>query len=1164
MTSANQAFDERFIIEDRLPRQGGSALVYKARDTADDFKPVALKVFHQRESQRPGLINKLFGAELGALERLEHPNIVRLVAWNTEPERYVALEWLPKDLYDVKLDSGPYPDWTTFWTQVGRPVLQALAWAHSQYQLIHRDVSPGNVLLDDHGEPKLADFGLSKVASILPSRPLTVADQKTLPFSPANDDPFGEFAATRDVYSFAAVAVYMLTDIEPFQEHEHLERAAAVLSAPQEVAEVLRCCLAQDPGARPATVGVLLDRLERLAEDTGLKEPPLPLFIEIGPCLGALAEENRTTLEGVRTMLEADLRDGVALEPYVDRHGAKRDGQFQAYGERFSYHLKVDDATGAYVVALGATLLPATVLERLRGAACELPVRITFGRPQARAAVSRVLDIVSLKVLEHEARRGAEIPEQEAAHLFGKWGRVLDLHMQRQRRLRTGVRFTNRRADGGQVTLQVDASGGLPFPGEQVLLSDEHGRRLMRGEVIETGDASVAVARTSGLEASELPQAGTVGLDTTPSDRSIERQQAALKAAETRASLRRDLRDIVADPTLARPPTPQEALVAKGLDREQTELLARALNSEDIVAIAGPPGTGKTTFIAHLVAQELSRRPSARVLIASQTNVAVDNAMERIAAVHEGHTGELRMLRIGARAASKVRTESSAWLLEAQLRAWREQVVARSRSFVDDEARRCGLDVRALHTAMDLDELADVQEAIGRTGTRVAGLEARLMARTVDAAGADGVDVVARLANTRQRTAQAEEERELESELAGVREERDVLRGDRRAIIDRLVARRNAPARSRLEQAGTHELRAMADDVLRDGPPEAIAGLKRLVRLQAEWAARFGNGEEFTAALIRRANVVGATCIGLAGVRGYEDAQFDLCILDEASRATPPEALVPMVKARRWVLVGDERQLPPFVDQALRERSLLEEVGLEQGALRETLFARMRELLPQGNRGMLRTQYRMEPEIGSLISSCFYGGELVNGRDRERLLPTSLFPSAVVWQSTVGLGTERREVRRGTSFANPGEARVIAATLERLSYLYPRVDGRRPPLRVGVLSGYMAQVETIRTELQAKQASWTNLDIEVNTVDAVQGREFAVVCYSVTRSNGERREGHLADERRINVALSRAEWQLVIVGDDGFVNGLSESALKRVLRHIHDRPDECAIVDATA
>src|SRR5207344_3027336 len=71
----------------------------------------------------------------------------------------------------------------------------------------------------------------------------------------------------------------------------------------------------------------------------------------------------------------------------------------------------------------------------------------------------------------------------------------------------------------------------------------------------------------------------------------------------------------------------------------------------------------------------------------------------------------------------------------------------------------------------------------------------------------------------------------------------------------------------------------------------ASAQFQRLVKTHAEWETRLGRASDFEYALVSSSQVVAGTCVGIAAVRGLQDLDFDLCILDEASKATPTESL---------------------------------------------------------------------------------------------------------------------------------------------------------------------------------------------------------------------------------------------------------------------------------
>ncbi|TAL98757.1 MAG: hypothetical protein EPN73_02265 [Paraburkholderia sp.] len=124
----------------------------------------------------------------------------------------------------------------------------------------------------------------------------------------------------------------------------------------------------------------------------------------------------------------------------------------------------------------------------------------------------------------------------------------------------------------------------------------------------------------------------------------------------------------------------------------------------------------------------------------------------------------------------------------------------------------------------------------------------------------------------------------------------------------------------------------------------------RVAEVQREWAARIANDEEAGALLLLNANLVCATPIGIAMAREFRSAEvlFDVMILDEASKATLTDFLVPAARARKWILVGDHRQLPPYVDNGeleavISERFKRTDVGEPDSAWLGDLSTRLRQ-----------------------------------------------------------------------------------------------------------------------------------------------------------------------------------------------------------------------------
>ena len=263
--------------------------------------------------------------------------------------------------------------------------------------------------------------------------------------------------------------------------------------------------------------------------------------------------------------------------------------------------------------------------------------------------------------------------------------------------------------------------------------------------------------------------------------------------------------------------------------------------------------------------------------------------------------------------------------------------------------------------------------------------------------------------------------------------------------------------------------------------------------------------------ILDRAQVLCCTCIGV-GHQLLDGRKFTRVLLDEATQATEPASLVPLVRgARQIVLVGDHRQLPPTV---ISRRA-------ENGGLRRSLFER---LVAMGIEPMLLdTQYRMHPAISDFPNHTFYEGRLVDGitaADRPN-------PAGLLWNdwevpmAFLPVNGDELLSPDGASKENPAEAGWVAKILENLLQA-----GDLEETDIGIITPYAGQVRAIRDALPERNDS-----VEVHTVDGYQGREKEVIIFSCVRSNSDGIVGFLSDARRLNVALTRAKRGLIVIGD---------------------------------
>lgn len=288
-------------------------------------------------------------------------------------------------------------------------------------------------------------------------------------------------------------------------------------------------------------------------------------------------------------------------------------------------------------------------------------------------------------------------------------------------------------------------------------------------------------------------------------------------------------------------------------------------------------------------------------------------------------------------------------------------------------------------------------------------------------------------------------------------------------------------------------------------------------------------------------NVIMGTCIGIGMDRNLQKSglYFDTVIIDEAGKANLSETTVPMQLGRKYILVGDNKQLPPYMDSEeittfLNKYNNVGRSEVEE-ALGSSLFEDFLEdkQYPKESTILLNYQYRMNPEIGEYISELFYNNELRSGKGTEKqVCRLESFTSAVTFIDTTvfGEGKDNPAYEKGgfkEGWYNPKEIEIIK---ERV---LPRIEellDENPKLTVGIITPYRLQ----RSKLLEKVRN-TRLENSVYTIDSIQGSEFDIVILSLVRAFNtkfrNRKVGFLDDMRRLNVALSRAKKKLIIIGN---------------------------------
>lgn len=318
--------------------------------------------------------------------------------------------------------------------------------------------------------------------------------------------------------------------------------------------------------------------------------------------------------------------------------------------------------------------------------------------------------------------------------------------------------------------------------------------------------------------------------------------------------------------------------------------------------------------------------------------------------------------------------------------------------------------------------------------------------------------------------------------------------------------------------------------------------LQKYGKFIQDWSEKVRNPSERDRHDLRRiyldnANVIGITCVQAASKDFSEEFNyFDVVIIDEVSKCTPPELLIPALKGKKLVMVGDHRQLPPMLDT-----STIEEVAQEIGStkaelqfLEDSLFKSQFESADDSIKQMLTTQYRMHPDIMGAINQ-FYDGKLECGifqpdsKRAHHLVGDIIQPNHHLIWVKMPSSTQFQEQKEGTSFLNIPEIDIIENLCQQFEQTWAtKVANGEPKKEIAVITFYGAQLRKIDERLQSEL--FPSLQIRTGTVDRFQGMERAVVIVSMVRNNHRGDVGFAKKSERVNVAFSRAQELLIIVG----------------------------------
>ncbi|ORX42804.1 P-loop containing nucleoside triphosphate hydrolase protein [Piromyces finnis] len=528
-----------------------------------------------------------------------------------------------------------------------------------------------------------------------------------------------------------------------------------------------------------------------------------------------------------------------------------------------------------------------------------------------------------------------------------------------------------------------------------------------------------------------------------------------------------------------------EVIQQYGLNTTQATILAAVNNEEHLSLIQGPPGTGKTKMILAFTYQELRlakiKRKKSKILICAPSNAACNEITRRL---------------------KKENINTN---------------IMTVRFIVDDNAdntiSHVSVDKVALRKLYNIirNEVIDFAKSISMSDTIIEELDFHI--------------------NSIQNKI-----KELLSNRKGLNIVISSKAKNKKKIINKLYQRVCLLENEldQLIQMFIDYLLLIDDNAFEDYKDHIIATAK-----------------EYRMSIFEEADVI-ITTLSSSNSEYFKNIKnkFTLLVIDEASQASELTTLIPFChNIPKAILIGDPNQLPPTI---LNSEAADNFYG-------KSLFQRLQENSPNSVH-LLNIQYRMHPNISKLSSRCFYSNEIINGENVKSSNWNKPWCNNSNFGPLMFYDIKGVTNKSNNSLNNVTESNQILNFITQLLLMTPKLIYS---YKISIISPYRAQVLLIRNRLrqyykemldQLKLDHTNEFDflgekvvisdenkellkkinildfINVNTIDSFQGQESDIVLLSCVRS-GTKSVGFLSDKRRLNVAITRARYSLIIFGD---------------------------------
>ncbi|EAC2496532.1 protein kinase [Listeria monocytogenes] len=1047
----NQLIDGKYsVIKQLHASRTLPSEVYLVQNVFDETLYV-LKII-MKDTNLEKEVSEIFNREWKALKSLNHENIVEYYdSGKTDTFYYILIDYIARSETLEKFIEKNTSLTLIEKLKIFRDILLGIQHAHEK-EIIHRDIAPNNILItrtEDRMQVKIIDFGISKIKSLIYEEQTTVNHYFNYMYSSPEQIAKKYVSSFTDVYSLGRVLFFLISGKNPDQNSEVFLNQIKDLEVDDALQNIIRKATEYDVISRYSSVESLLGILD--SEIDKLESHDSELVFKL----------TKTAIKDLFHMNIIDFPREDAAKRFLSQTGFEyyiyrtKNEQYHIVCGLIKFSCAVEKSKGLIVLIRADELESYSVQEKIIARSFPIKTKINFGSQLVSDKdlmyLYQFLEKVDAEYRDFMNQKKNKQIEDRLISIWSKKIKQQEHLLQKKKNI----------GDYSQIEYDVE-SGYYHFIiesidnvddleiGKNIALQNKLTGKLEKiGEIKKYSDEVIYISPVSNFEPEKYNQSGCFGIDYSDSLKVTKRAKNALDTLKQGMAENKNLLDIIIDPSVGRMKTITRNVnfANESIDLVNGQAVISALGTQDIFLIQGPPGTGKSTVINELIYQIRQSEKDSKILLASQSHVAVDHIFNKL----KKYFPEDLLVRIGK--SERISKESEANKVVNQTKKWTTEIKKNSIQNMNDFVE----DIKLRKILVNISEMDN----------------------------------------------------------GFVEEYEKIFKGN-----------------------------FSNED-------------KSFTKTLAQWYRGLDSLDGFDNLLLGKASIIASTCVGVSSNTVMRQINFDWVIIDEAAKSTVPEVLIPMIKGKKIVLVGDHKQLPPIINEF--DDDIIK--GKSSKKLSESLFEDLFLLAKNTDIAItLNKQFRMHPSISKMINNVFYSDDGVvittDITPEERMLSYRI-AKPIVWLSTERLPENQQKETTSKSFNNTCEADIILKELE-----YLEANNTEGKIKVGVISAYSGQKSLLEKLIKPNNNKWVNLEVVIENVDAFQGAEVDVVIYSVVRSNASKAIGFLSEQRRLNVALSRARTQVIIVGNAHFMkeaSKLEHNYFEDVLIYINRYKTDCEL-----